>query len=84
MIVTVKLFATLVNHLPAEARRAGKAELEIPPGTSVLGLIERLGLPLELCTLVLVDGLYLAPGELAGRVLAEGEVLAIWPPVGGG
>ena len=84
MTVTVKLFATLSGHLPPEARRSGRVQLELPAGTTVLDLIDQLRLPRELCSLVLVDGLFVGPGQLAVRVLADGEVLAIWPPVGGG
>jgi sulfur carrier protein ThiS len=84
MKVQLKLFATLTAHLPPESRRAGLAELELAPGTTVGGLIGQRGLPRQLCTLVLVNGVFVAPKDLDGRVLAEGDVLAIWPPVGGG
>jgi sulfur carrier protein ThiS len=84
MNVTVKLFATLTARLPPEARRPGQVRLEVPSGTSVRDLIDRLGLPRELCSLVLVDGRFVGTDQQGDRVLAEGEVLAIWPPVGGG
>ena len=84
MRITLKLFATLTAHLPGEARRAGLVELQVDPGTTVLALIEQRGLPPSLCTLVLVNGLYVAPADLANCRLNEGDVLAIWPPVGGG
>jgi sulfur carrier protein ThiS len=84
MKITLKLFATLAAHLPSESRSKGQAELELAPETTVQALIDQRGLPPKLCTLVLVNGLYVAPGDLAGQVLREGDVLAIWPPVGGG
>ena len=34
--------------------------------------------------LVLVNGVFVTPGQFATRVLEPGDVLAIWPPVGGG
>jgi len=34
--------------------------------------------------IVLVNGVYVAPADRATRTLAEGDVLAIWPPVAGG
>jgi sulfur carrier protein ThiS len=83
MKVTVKLFAGLGAYLPAEARRAGQVQEEVPPGTTVLDLIGRHRLPPEQCALVLVNGGFVPPGA-RGRPLAEGDVLAIWPPVGGG
>jgi thiamine biosynthesis protein ThiS len=84
MKVTLKLFATLTARLPAPARRAGLVELELEPGTTVRALIEAQRLPPELCTLVLVNGVFVGPAQWAAQVLAEGDVLAIWPPVGGG
>jgi sulfur carrier protein ThiS len=84
MKIQLKLFATLTAYLPPEARRAGAAELELEPGTTVGALIGRRGLPRPLCTMVLVNGVFLATAELDARVLEEGDVLAIWPPVGGG
>jgi sulfur carrier protein ThiS len=34
--------------------------------------------------LVLVNGEFVPPAERSGRMLAEGDVLAIWPPIAGG
>ena len=41
-------------------------------------------LPPKLVHLVLVNGSYVAPEHRATRVLVEGDVLAIWPPIAGG
>jgi thiamine biosynthesis protein ThiS len=84
MKVTLKLFATLTGLLPAEGRRAGLVELELAPETTVGALIDQQRLPRRLCTLVLINGVFVDPEEREGRILAEGDVLAIWPPVGGG
>jgi sulfur carrier protein ThiS len=84
MKVTLKLFATLTRFLPAQARASSRVELELAAGGTALDLIRQQGLPLDQCTMVLVDGVFLAREELAKRALAEGEVVAIWPPVGGG
>ena len=84
MKATLKLFATLTAHLPTEARRAGLVELEVAPGATVADLIEAHRLPPALCALTLVNGVFVGPPDWAGRVLSEGDALAIWPPVGGG
>jgi molybdopterin synthase sulfur carrier subunit len=84
MKVTLKLFASLAIHLPAEARSLHRLELEVEPGTTVLDLILKQGVPPGQCSLVLVDGVWVSPSERGARVLSEGEVLAIWPPVAGG
>ena len=84
MKVTLKLFATLVAHLPPAARKSGQAQVETAPGSTVQDLIDQHRLPPRLCTLVLVNGAFVGPGDFARRVLEDGDVLAIWPPVGGG
>jgi sulfur carrier protein ThiS len=84
MKVTLKLFASLAVHLPAEARSQHRLELEVAPGTTVLDLILRQGIPPAQCAILLVDGAWVAVADRGTRVLAEGEVLAIWPPVAGG
>mgnify|MGYP003498070227 FL=1 len=47
-------------------------------------MIDEFNLPPKLVHLVLVNGNYIQPGDRAGRALAEGDVLAIWPPIAGG
>ena len=84
MIVTFKLFASLARHLPAEDRRTNQTRLEVPEGCTVQAMIERFGVPPGQCTLVLVNGVFVAREALAATALKNGDVLAIWPPVGGG
>lgn len=84
MRVTFKLFASLQDYLPVEAKRDNALQLDVPEGTTILQLIERHGLPMKSCHLVLVDGHFVPPDQRATRALREGEALAIWPPIAGG
>jgi len=84
MTITLKLFASLATHLPAEARSSHALDLVVDPGTTVLDVIRRQGIPEALCTIVLIDGHWVARPDRATRALAEGQVLAIWPPIAGG
>jgi sulfur carrier protein ThiS len=84
MKVTLKLFASLADRLPADARRRHQLDLVLEPGTTVQDVIRRQGIPEPLCAIVLVDGHWVDRPDRATRALAEGEVLAIWPPVAGG
>lgn len=83
MRVTLKLFATLGDYLPADAR-FNQVELDLEAGTTVQAVIERHNLPPKLVHLVLVNGHFVPAEERSGRALAEGDVLAIWPPIAGG
>jgi sulfur carrier protein ThiS len=84
MKISLKLFASLAVHLPVEVRASHRLELEVDPGTTVDEVIRRQGIPPGSCAMVLVDGHWIAPADRSIRALAEGEVLAIWPPVAGG
>jgi sulfur carrier protein ThiS len=84
MKITLKLFASLAAHLPAEARSSHRADLDVEPGTTVLDVIRRQGIPEALCAIVLIDGMWVARPDRARRAMSEGQVLAIWPPVAGG
>lgn len=84
MKVTFKLFASLQDYLPVEAKMKNALELDLPAGTTVQQVIERFGLPQKSCHLVLIDGHFVPPAERASRPLADGETLAIWPPIAGG
>ena len=84
MRITLKLFASLAAHLPAEARASHALDLDVSAGTTVLDVIRRQGIPEVLCAIVLIDGHWVARPDRATRALAEGQVLAIWPPIAGG
>lgn len=84
MRVTLKLYATLSDHLPPEARRSNQVALDVAQGATIPEVIEPYHLPSRLVHLVLVNGVFIAPPQRAAHALTEGDVLAIWPPVAGG
>jgi sulfur carrier protein ThiS len=81
--IRFKLFANLGAYLPAEAVH-NQAELDVPEGTTPTHLIQQFNIPPQLVHLVLVNGVYLYPVQRGQQLLAEGDVLAIWPPIAGG
>ncbi len=84
MNISFKLFAMLQDYLPPEAKQSNALLLELDEGATILQVIERFGLPLKSCHLVLVDGSFVPPAERGTRMLKDGETLAIWPPIAGG
>jgi sulfur carrier protein ThiS len=84
MQVTLKLYASLADHLPPEARRSNRMPLELPAGTTIAEVIGAQNLPPKMCHLVLVNGHYIPPAERATRALSNDDELAIWPPIAGG
>lgn len=84
MKITFKLYASLTDYLPPEARRGNRIEIEVDPEASIAKIIEPYGMPPKLVHLVLVNGVFIPPEQRASRTLVEGDVLAIWPPIAGG
>ena len=74
MLITVKLFATF---------RLGRFAIEnrdYPAGTTVSDVVKDLDLPEEKLGILMINSRHVNPD----RVLVEGEILAIFPLVGGG
>jgi molybdopterin converting factor small subunit len=84
MNITFKLFATLTDYLPPEARRSNQVTLDVAQDASISLIIEPFGMPPKLVHLVLVNGKYIKPEDRGTTTLVDGDVLAIWPPVAGG
>jgi sulfur carrier protein ThiS len=82
--VRVKLYARLDRYLPETRAERNEAELEVPNGTTVAEVFRRLGVPPEVCHLVLINGHFCAPGDRDTQALKKGDHLAAWPPVAGG
>ncbi len=83
MRITLKMFASLGDYLPA-GHHNNQINLDVPEGTSIMTILETNAIPLKLVHLVLVNGTYIEPEDRITRPLKEGDVLALWPPVAGG
>ena len=87
MNIRIKLYASLGTYLPegtAEGPTGNEADMDVAGGTRVSDVVNQLGVPAELCHLVLVNGVFIAPGERDSYELSEDDHLAIWPPIAGG
>ena len=83
MKVTVKLFAFLGSYLPPEAAD-NQIDVEVDEGATPASMFAKFNLPPENCHLVLVNGVFVAPGQRASHLLKDKDALAAWPPVAGG
>ena len=79
MKVAVHLTATLRVYLPAGTRGDGVV-LDVPEGTTVDQVVHSLRIPAQLERLTVVNGRDAGPDQL----LAEGDVLSVFPPLAGG
>lgn len=79
MHVTVKLFATLVRF--KEGSRAAKPfEVELPEGSAAKDLVDLLKIPPEETHIIFINNIIEEPQS----ILKEGDVVGMFPPVGGG
>ena len=83
MKITLRLFATLRAYSPPGAK-SGEIEYEVAEGTTPRQVIEQLGIPMNIASLVMIDGRHQTASEVEKRVLMEGQTLAIAPPIAGG
>ncbi len=87
MKIKAKLYANLGKYLPegtAYGPTGNEADMGVAAGARVSDVINQLGVPTELCHLVLVNGVFVSPDERDGHELSDGDHLAVWPPVAGG
>lgn len=80
MVIHVKLMGSLRARLSAEAA-GGKAQLEVPPGSTIADALEQLGISTGQVHLVMVNGEMETDRR---RALAEGDEVQVFPPVAGG
>ena len=80
MRVTVKLYATLGDYLPAGSKN-NRVDVEVAEAAAVDAVLRPFSLPPHL---VLVNGVFVPPEERATTLLREGDTLAVWPPIAGG
>ena len=74
MEITVKLFATLRKE------RFDKETLEFSDGTTVGQIIDELDIPRDQVSIIFVNNKHAAPY----LQLSHGDVVAFFPPIGGG
>ena len=83
MKIQLKLYASLGQYLPTEAKK-NEIEVEVQNHTTVGDLLQKYKVPDEMCHLVLVNGKFVSPGDRSMLSLNDGDALAVWPPVAGG
>ena len=74
MEITIKLFATLRNGLFDEEKR------EVFQGATIGEVIKNLNIPGNQVTLILLNGRHAWPDT----ELKNGDILSLFPPIGGG
>jgi len=80
--ITLKLYASLSDYLPSQARD-NTVEVEVATSATSIDVMNQYQVPLAEVHLVLVNGIFIPPGKRE-EPLQPGDQLAIWPAVAGG
>lgn len=84
MNIEVRAFMNFKSYLPPDAQE-GKAVLSINDGATFEDLLKVLGIPLEEPRIVVFNGVSQGTlPEINTRVLNDGDIIALFPPLGGG
>ena len=77
--IEVRLYAFLQKYRP-EVARGESLMVEIEEGSTIAGLLHKLGIPGEVAQLTFVNGLQ----QYQGYVLQPNDSVGIFPPIAGG
>ncbi len=80
MHIELRLFASLRKYLPPGSPR-GKCQLEVPADTTIGAVLGQVNVPHASAHMILVNGEH---DRDFARVLCDGDVLSVFPPVAGG
>lgn len=79
MKITIRLFAGLEKHLP-QGQDGRQADLEVREGAVIADVLDQLDIPATAAKLTLINGRQ----SSIQTPLDKGDLLAVFPPVGGG
>jgi molybdopterin converting factor small subunit len=80
MKVELNLFASLARYAPDKIGSHSQRMLDVTEGTTIMGLLNSMELPIDKIRMIFLNGLH-ATGD---EVLKEGDRVGVFPPVAGG
>jgi len=82
--IDLGMFMDFTKYLPSEASN-GKVTISLENGSTLKDLLNILGIPINEPKLVVINGVSQGVSDKVNtRELKEGDVIAFFPPVGGG
>ncbi|MGB5158001.1 MoaD/ThiS family protein [Desulfobacterium sp. N47] len=82
--IELRLFITLKQYLP-EGSSEGRAVMSFDYGSTIGDIISILNIPVDQQKLILINGVSQGiSDEINTRVLNDGDIVSMFPPVGGG
>lgn len=82
MQITLKLFSSLMDYLPANAE-GNSLNLNISGTATCHQLIDQYKIPRDIIQVVMINGEF-APVDRRESPLSDGDTVSIWPAIQGG
>ena len=84
MQVELRLFMDFREYLPADSE-GGKTKVSLNEGATILDLLNTVGIPSDKPKILVInEASYGMSQEVNEHLLEDGDVIAVFPPVGGG
>ena len=84
MRVEIRMFMKFKEYLPAGSTN-GKVVISVKDGATLADILDGLGIPCDEPKLVIINGISRGVSEVVNaETLSDGDVVAIFPPSGGG
>ena len=83
MKITLRLYATLNVYLPPGSSN-NETQLELPEAATISEALGVLGVPIHLPHIIFVNGCHVLRPDLSTRQLHDGDILGVFPAIGGG
>lgn len=83
MKIKLRLYATLQKYLPPGTSNS-ETEMELAEAATIPDALGVLQVPMTLPHIIFINGRHVLRPEFTTRQLQEGDILAVFPAIGGG
>ena len=83
MKIKLRLYATLQKYLPPGTSNS-ETDMELPEAATIPEALGVLGLPMTLPHIIFINGRHVLRPDFSTRQLQDGDIIAVFPAIGGG
>jgi sulfur carrier protein ThiS len=81
--IKLRLYATLQKYLPPESSQS-ETSLELPEAATITDVLNSLSVPINQAHIVFINGRHVLRPDISTRQLQDGDILGVFPAIGGG
>ena len=83
MKIKLRLYATLQKYLPPGTSNS-ETDMELPDAATIPDALAIVSLPMSLPHIIFINGRHVLRPDFSTRQLQDGDILAVFPAIGGG